>query len=337
MKLRALGSHLFRFAVVSLLLVWFAGAVSAQTLPSSPEKEEQDDVVRVSTNLVTIPVTVKTREGGYVPNLKRDGFHIYEDGVEQQISHFETVEQPFTVVLMLDTSDSTQAKLSEIQNAAIAFLDQLRPADRAVIFAFDKAHAALTTATNDRTVLASAIRRTASGGGTALYDSLDSVVKDILKRIPGRKAIVLLSDGIDTSSVKATFASVVDLAEEDYSLIYPIQWDTSGDTAHNQASGTAVTYTTPSGESLRSAYDRGTRFLERLAATSGGRFQFADSLKALERSFARIAEELREQYSLGYYPKSTAAKSKKREIKVTVDVPDAIVHARKNYSYDPGP
>ena len=100
--------------------------------------------VRVSTNLVVVPAVVKTRQGGYVPNLRREDFRIYEDGVEQEISHFENSDQPFTVTLMLDISDSTKFKLGDIQDAAIAFLHQLRPDDRALIVAFDKRFIRLT-------------------------------------------------------------------------------------------------------------------------------------------------------------------------------------------------
>jgi hypothetical protein len=94
-------------------------------------------------------------------------------------------------------------------------------------------------------------------------------------------------------------------------------------------------YTTPSGEPLRKAYERGTRYFELIAQTSGGRFQYAANLQSLERSFARIADELRQQYSLGYYPKNSAAKNGKRRIKVNVSVPDVEVHARENYAYKP--
>jgi len=92
-------------------------------------------------------------------------------------------------------------------------------------------------------------------------------------------------------------------------------------------------YTTPKGEPLRKAYERGTRYLQLVAQTSGGRFQYADNLKSLQRSFARIAEELRQQYSLSYYPKNQTLKSGKRRIKVSINVQDAVVHARDCYAY----
>ncbi len=331
-------------STATLIFMLFASvslqAQTAATLGQQPD----DEVLSVSTNIVTVPVTVKTHQGTYIPNLRREDFRIYEDGVEQEISNFETVDKPFTVMLMLDISDSTKTDLKGIQDAAIAFLDQLQPADRALIVAFDKQFVRLTEATGDRQILSDGIRRVQSGGGTALYDAIDTIIKEHLKQIPGRKAIVLLTDGIDTSSVRTTYDSTLRLATEQYALIYPIQWDTPNSflskqlsRADNNAVIGGVIYTTPSGEPLHKAYERGTRYLQLIAQTSGGRFQYANDSKNLERSFARIAEELRQQYSLSYYPQNRDQKSVKRRIKVSVNVPDAVVHARNGYAYRPAP
>lgn len=324
----------------SLILLISAAPIALKAQSQLPSGQFSDDeVVRVSTNLVTVPVIVKTHRGGYVPNLRLEDFRIYEDGVKQEISHFETVDKPFTVTLMLDISDSTRTELKDIQNAAIAFLDKLQPDDLALIVAFDKQVIRLAEPTGDRKVLSEAIRLVKTGGATALYDAIDTVINSHLKQIPGRQAIVILTDGIDTSSVRATYQSTIDSANAQYALIYPIQWDTPNDSltkqlsrADNVAAG-GVTYTTPGGEPLRKAYDRGTRYLESIASASGGRFQYANTLKNLGASFAQIAEELRQQYSLGYYPKNQALKNAKRRIKVNVSIPDAVVHARDSYAY----
>jgi Ca-activated chloride channel family protein len=308
--------------------------LQAQT-QTRPDKQQDDEVLRVSTNLVTVPVIVKTRQGGYIPNLRQEDFLIYEDGVAQEISHFETVDKPFTVVLMLDMSDSTKIDLKNIQNAAISFLNQLRPDDSAIIAAFDRQFIR-TEVTKNRYMLSDAISHVKVGGGTALYDAIDTTINKTLKQIPGRKAIILLTDGIDTSSVRTTSESTIRSAAEQYALIYPIQWDTPDDFLSKQSSGSGVggvMYTTPSGEPLRKAYERGTRYLQLIARTSGGHFQYADTLENLNRSFSRIAEELRQQYGLGYYPGNQARKNGKRRIKVTVKVPDAVVHARDSYVY----
>ncbi len=190
----------------------------AQTQKENSAIPQDIDVVRVSTSLVTVPVTVRSHEGGFIPNLRREDFRIYEDGVEQQIAHFEAADQPFTVVLVLDISDSTKIELKDIQNAAIAFVKQLQPNDRAQIVAFDKNVTTLTEATSDRQVLSDAIRRVRTGGGTSLYDAMQTVMTINQKRIGGRKAVVIFTDGIDTSSVRATYDSTLPLAEKTVDL-----------------------------------------------------------------------------------------------------------------------
>jgi Ca-activated chloride channel family protein len=327
-----------KYSALRLILVTLAASVSLHAQSAIPSSQEPDiEVLRTSTSLVAVPVIVKTRQGAYVPNLLRENFRVYEDGVEQEVSSFETNDAPFTVILMLDVSDSTRSQLGEIQKAAIAFLNQLRPADRALIISFDKQLSLLSTATGDRKVLSDAIKRVQTGGGTAIYDAIETTITAQLKRIPGRKAVVMLTDGVDTASVRATYQSTLRAATEQYALIYPIQYDISKETATGQPDDKfgRVTYTTPSGEPLDKAYQRGTRYLQRIAEISGGRFQTSDSLKNLGNSFAQIAAELRQQYSLSYYPKNTTAKSSKRRLKVVVDVPNATVHSRDNYTYKP--
>jgi Ca-activated chloride channel homolog len=327
-----------KWSKTTLIFLLVAGSLNlcAQS-PLTTGQQPDIEVLRVSTNLVTVPAIVKTRQGAYVPNLSREDFRIYEDGVEQEIASFASVDQPFTVALLLDMSDSLRIRLRETQDAALAFLKQLRPGDRALIVAFDKRFAVMTEATEDHKVLADGINRIKTGGGTPVYDTIDTIINSYMNRISGRKAIVILTDGVDTSSVRATYESTLRLATEQYALIYPIQFGTVSDAIASQVNvqlGT-VTYTTPSGEPLSKAYERGTRYLQSLALTSGGRFQFSARLEDLEESFTRIAEELRQQYSLSYYPKNSNSKSGKRRIKVIVGVPDALVHSRASYAYKP--
>ena len=123
-------------SAATLVLVFCLAAISLQAQTPPPATQEPDyEVLRTSTNLVAVPVIVKNLKGAYIPNLRREDFRIYEDGVEQDVSNFETINANFTIVLMLDVSDSTRMKLVDIQSAAIAFLDQLRPNDRALIVA----------------------------------------------------------------------------------------------------------------------------------------------------------------------------------------------------------
>lgn len=337
MHLRLASASLSLFALFA-----FPTSSSAQkkTPPKPNEETAADDVIRVNTTLVTLPVSVMDRSGRFIPDLKQEQFHLYEDGVEQQIAYFDSAEKPFTVALLLDISDSTKARLTSIQDAAAAFVDQLRPADRVFIVAFDKRISVLCEPTSDRVVLNNAIHRTATGGGTSVYDALDLVVKQRLNRVRGRKAIVLLTDGVDTTSLSATFESSLNTVRELDALIYPIQYNTSEDLLNGQANtieagghfgGGGVV--TAKGERLEVAYERATRYLKLLADNTGGRFFSAGSLNGIREKFAGVAAELRQQCSLGYYPANRSAEQPKRELKVRVSVPNAAVRSRRSYVY----
>src|SRR6266850_7231982 len=196
---------------------------------AGPEEVGEGDVVRVETTLISIPVSVMDRDGKYIPNLTKDDFRVWEDGVEQKVAYFASTEKPFTVALLIDTSGSTRFKLGEIQDAAIAFVEQLRPDDRVMVVSFSDKIRTLAQPTSDRNALRNAIRQTEPGDGTRLYDAVDQVINESLNRDEGRKAIVLLTDGVDTTSKRATYESTVRDAEELDALIYPVEYDTLSD------------------------------------------------------------------------------------------------------------
>jgi VWFA-related protein len=341
--------------------------VAASSNVSSPGPEEvgEGDVVRVNTTLVTVPVSVLDRDGRFVPNLKREDFSVFENGVEQPIAFFEPAEKPFTVALLLDTSASTHFHLADIKEAAIEFAKQLRPQDRVLVVDFNDEVLLLTEATNDLNTIETVIDENANpGNSTRLYDAVDLTIKERLNKIKGRKAIVLFTDGVDTSSQQATYQSTLSEVEELDALIYPIQYDTSDYMRAMQGagSGTVTVVTTRRGPfgtttsqqtynaplnggvpipgSTKADYDRADRYLHALADKTGGRLYEANDTTQLAQAFARIAEELRRQYSLGYYPKNESAEgSERRQIKVRVRQPNLAVKARDSYvkSSSPSP
>jgi len=331
-----------------------------QTEQQTAEEVGDDEVVRVNTSLVTIPVSVLDRDGRYIPNLGKEDFRIFEDGAEQEVAYFGAVEQPFTVALLIDTSGSTQFKLEDIQDAAIAFLDQLRPEDSVIVISFDDSIDVLSEATNDRRVLRNAIRRTRGGGSTRLYDAVDLTIKRRLNRIKGRKAIVLFTDGVDTASSRASYETNVRDAEELDAMVYPIQYDTYLDAGHTGTQWPPTSRIPPvmlpfpfpfplpipggrrgggrggggTGTS-RGEYTRAGAYLRDMAEKTGGRLYQASDVSYLERAFESIAEELRRQYSLGYYPQRQAQAAERRLIKVRVKRPNLVVRARDSYIYKP--
>jgi VWFA-related protein len=329
---------------------------------TGPEEVSEGDVVKVNTSLVTVPVSVLDRQGRFVPNLQRDDFRILDNGVEQTIAYFEAAEKPFTVALLLDTSASTHFHMEEIREAAIAFAKQLRPQDRMLVVTFNDEVLLLTpNATNDLNTVEALIDEYANtGSSTRLYDAVHLTIRERLNQIKGRKAIVLFTDGVDTSSQQATYQTTLREAEELDALIYPIQYDTTDYARSMQGGGNTVTvvttthgilgsrtsqqtYNVPANNGVpmpgtsKADYDRADKYLHALANETGGRLYQANDTTQLADSFSRIAEELRRQYSLGYYPKTeNADDNARREIKVRVKRPDLAVKARDSYTKSSG-
>ncbi len=332
-------------------------AASDAVPASGPEEVSEGDVVRVDTSLVAVPVSVLDRQGRFVPNLKREDFSVFENDIEQTIAYFEPAEKPFTVALVLDTSASTHFHLWEIKEAAIAFAKQLRPQDRVLVVSFNDQVLLLTEATNDLNVVSEVIQVNAnSGDSTRLYDAVDLVIRERLNKIKGRKAIVLFTDGVDTSSYLATYESTLKEVEELDALIYPIQYDTSDYLRAVQGAGSVSIVSTssnwpfgsrtssqviypgtsnggpPPPGTTKADYDRANKYLHELADKTGARLYQANDSAQLAQAFTRISEELRRQYSLGYYPQTSAAASgERRQIKVRVHKPNLGVRARDSY------
>jgi VWFA-related protein len=292
---------------------------------NSQNETAGDELVKIETNLVTIPVSVFDRNGLYISNLRQQDFKIFEDGKEQEIAYFGTSEKPFTVVLLLDTSPSTEYKIEEIQKAAIAFVDQLKMQDKVMVIEFDANINVLTEATNNRQKIYKAIKKADFGGGTSLYDTVDFSLRKRLNNIEGRKAIVLFTDGVDTTSYKSGYDTTLQQAEEADALIFPIYYNTFLENLRN-----AVDTNAPG---MRAAdYAVGKQYVEELAEATGGRVFRPDATPGgLTSAFEGIAEELRRQYNLGYYPSDEARAGQRKQIKVRVNRPNLVIRSRDGY------
>ena len=318
--------------------------------PISPDGETvEGDVIRFDTALVTVPVTVLDRNGRYVPTMRREQFRLTENGVEQKIAYFATTDSPFSVVLLIDTSGSTQFRLDDIQDAAIQFVGKLKPSDSVMVMSFDDRIEVLCKATTDRNAITKAIRRSRTGGGTRLYDAVEDILKKQLKTIPGRKAVVLFTDGVDTTSHRASYESTVRLAEESDAPIYSVDYDTSGfgvggggvhAPGYPSGRGTILGIPVPrpgipgsTGGAMPGDYRRAVAYLHALSNKTGGRFYSGDSLFGIAQAFTWIAEELGRQYSIGYYPAIRGKDGERRQIKVRVTEADLVVKSRDSYIY----
>lgn len=307
-------------------------AVSAPTDPQQKTAEPttaDEDVLRVETDLITVPVSVFDRNGIYVPGLTKDDFTIFEDGKEQKIEYFGLADKPFTVVLLLDTSPSAEYQIEEIQAASRAFVDELKPEDKVIVIEFDGNVHVLTEATNDRERLYKAISKADFGSGTSLYEAVNFSIRKRLEKIPGRKAIVLFTDGVDTTSRKATYDSTVDLAEESDTLIFPIYYNTY---SQNQARMRNTIGIYSSVGTSPEEYAVGRKYLQELADYTGGRVFRPEAVPGgLTAAFRGIAIELRRQYNVGYVPSEHGKPGQQKRIKVRVDRPNLVVRARDSY------
>jgi Mg-chelatase subunit ChlD len=384
------------------------------------QKPEPSDVdtVKIDTDLVLVPVIATDLNGNYIPDLKQTEFAIEEDSVKQEIAFFATVSAPFHVVLMLDTSGSTEDKLGLIRSAAISFTEQLQRGDRVKVISFDDEVRELSEFTNDKSALKAAINKTRAGEGTKLYDAMELALNNV-RSISGRKAIVIFTDGVDWHSDQASFNTTLRGLDEEGVIVYPIRYDTRAQTeriAREQSeqitpelptigvirrppSGT--TAPTFPGEGPDSVPTSGTRqktgplglplpgdimrprpemdpnrlpspddpapsrprgtypeprtsrpqpkttdsistmldglyvtadeYLKKLADKSGGKVLRADTLVSLPDAFAKIAAELRTQYSIGYYPTNKNRDETYRKIRVTTTRKNVAVRARPGY------
>ena len=328
--------------------------------PTPQVADDDNEVIKVETNLITMPVSVLDREGRFVSGLTQKDFEIFENGVHQKVDYFQSVEQPFTVVLMIDVSPSTAFRIDEIHEAAVSFVNQLRPDDRVMVVAFDDRTRVLCRPTNDKRILQNAIYQAQFGDGTSLYEAVDQVVNRELSQIQGRKAVVLFTDGVDTTSRRASYDGTLADVEEIDALFYPIRYNTQRDGfgggggwggnryPRGRSRGRSVGIggivgiilgggTFPpidpgnGGYGSSNEYETGQRYLDTLALNSGGRKFEADSTYNLEAAFSGIAEELRRQYSLGYYPEKVGEPGERKQIRVRVMRPNLVVRAKNSY------
>lgn len=358
------------------LLALSFGAV-ALGQDKAPPKNEEDEVVRVETELVDVPVVVTDRTGKPVLNLKQNNFTVYEDGKTQELADFAATSAPFEVALLLDTSGSTRGDLQLIQRSAQSFIDSLRPGDRVSIIAFKtaidgqrKAAAAdlVIELTDNRASLRSALERVSTSNGTPYYDGLVEIVDKVFVSAPkeefrGRRALVALTDGVDSTSV-AGFDEAREGLEQAGIISYFIQVDTrpffeegllgpcEGATRFSTAqirryyrsfgSKANIEQTTnfcQLGDFERLAiskklYEIADVEMNLIAKKSGGKVFSAGDLTDARNAFRSVAAEIGTKYSLGYYSSNGKRDGSYRRIRVELrSLPaGAQVRAREGYT-----
>jgi Ca-activated chloride channel family protein len=284
--------------------------------------------IRVDVSLVTVPVIVTGKQGEFVSGLRRSDFRIFENSVEQSIDSLVPGAEPFHVVLMIDTSGSTKFRLEQMQKAAIAFVDALRPQDRILVASFDREVRLAPGFSQDRDAIRQSIldaRPTA--GQTLLYDALWKVMNERLHGVSGRKAIVLFTDGIDNESLQASPSEISASLERSDVIVYAVQYDTRSDGMSDR-----YQVPVPAGyPSLSTLYNRAVKFLKNLCGRSGGRLFQPASVENLAQAFHQVAEDLRNQYTLCYYPTNQKRDGSYRRIRVMANNPGGTIRTRPGY------
>lgn len=383
----------------SLLLLAVAGqafaAVAVPWPPQGKQKSSQEQTVRLNATLVQVPAVVTDRSGKFVSDLLQADFVVSEDGKRQDISFFAAVKQPFSAVLVLDTSNSAQDRLRAIQSAAVNFTSQLRPGDRMMVISFDHEVRALTEFTEDQAELERAIRGTESGFGKLFYEGVARAL-DQLKDVEGRRAVIVFSDGVDMRSIEATAESTTRTAEEIGAVIYAVHFDTRWWIEANArrqeiehpkrktpfdvdgriplppdfggpdptptglpkpnaprieigqprrppvvydpngpGSGTQRTPSTEPPDQITSTLDKlygeADSYLQTITTRTAGRLYLADTFNDTRAAFTAIAEELRNQYLIGYYSTSSKRDGKYHKIKLELARKGVEVRARPGY------
>ena len=190
-------------AVLTLFIVVLP--VFGQGQEEKPQQDQQQPSIKIGTNLVTVPVIVTDRYGRFVTGLGRNQFIVREEGSQQKIEDFSSTEAPFSVALLIDTSRSTHNKLGSIRKAAETFIKQLLPNDRIMVVSFDDKVRFVCDFTSDHAELKRAVNSLKSNYATSLYDAIHLTINEKMSKIQGRKAIVVLTDGVDTASKQATW------------------------------------------------------------------------------------------------------------------------------------
>jgi Ca-activated chloride channel family protein len=296
-----------RAGVAAAMALLVVSVVSAQQPPPQPQADQP--LFRSSVRTVSIYATVVDATGRLVPDLQRDDFIILEDGKPVDITLFSNEPQPFTAVVMLDTSASMTANLDLLNSAAEQFVMRLLPVDRARVGAFNDKIQLSDAFTNDRDSLIADLKDLQFGNPTRLNDAIGASL-DALERIDGRRVVLMFSDGEDTAS-KVGFRTVLDRARNEEVMVYSIGLESEFFNG------------------VRLQRSRPSRDLRKISDETGGGYFELKKTDQLSPTFTRVAQELRSQYLLGFTP--TALDGKPHRLEVRLKRPGLNARARKSY------
>ena len=284
---------------------------------AAPQAPAKPQVFRAGVELVSLNVTVSDSQGRYVTDLEQGDFSVFEDGAKQELTFFNRTNLPIALSLLIDSSASMEQRMEHAQEAAIGFARRIRAQDLAQVVDFDSRVEIKMGFTSKIEELEAAIRTTSAGGSTALHNAVYISLKELAKvraKNPDeirRQAIVVLSDGEDTSSL-VSFEEVLELAKRSETAIYTIGLQ-------------------PRETSALRGFREAEFVLRQLAQETGGRAFFASKIEDLKDVYAQIADELSSQYSMGYASKNPRRDGAFRRLVVQVSRPNSTARTKRGY------
>lgn len=323
------------------LLFGLATLAGAQTPKGSPDKPKPDDdaTISIETTEVLLPVTVRDQAGQFVPNLQARDFAIFEDGVSQPITSFALKRLPVHVVLMIDTSSSAARELEDFKAAAWQFISQLDPEDKVSLIRFDDVVELVQDWTSSRNALKRALNRLQTGMFTKFNDALYLAAHEQLEKIKGRKAIIVLTDGIDSGRGATNTERALRTLLEAEAAVYVVSKTRIQGRADREELAFYEKSSAGSANKLRidglkmslQQLAESERHLTRLAEETGGRIFLPESFDELDQAYQQVADELRSQYVIFYTPTNAAHDGRYRAVRVKVNKPGYHAATRLGY------
>jgi VWFA-related protein len=317
-----------------------AAAAAAAAAEARSAERASKDAIRIDTQLVNLNIKAVDKANKPLSSLTREDFIVYEDGIKQEISYFDPVSAPINLVLLLDLSGSTSDKRGVMLSAAKKFVDSLSPQDRVAVAAFTREYYVVSDFTTDRALIKErlgSLRRVS--GGTSFYDAVWTTLDLLAKVNDSRKAVVVLTDGVDerllsdASGSKRPFDLVLERAQEEDVSIYPIYLDSEMAQIQKDIQDPELKERSRQRMIDRRLRPRQTALkqLEALAESSAGFVFKADNEEDLDGVYQHVAAELRMLYSLAYSPENSAKDGRFRKINVEVKREGVALRTRRGY------
>lgn len=317
-----------RFALCILVPLYLGGWLFSQETQKNPpaDKSQEPFKIGVEVNLVNLPVNARLASGGFAKGLKQEDFKVFEDGVEQEIVLFQPESVPVHVALLIDISGSVENEWGTIRTAARRFAAALSPKDQVAVVTFNMVPRLVLDWTEQANLVDKALGKVLPKGSTALFDAVYVAFDDLFKGVEGKKAVILLTDGFDNTS-KVKYEEALDLAMHSEAMVYVV--------SETEVLRATMEYYKRK-ENVQIDVDAGDfaaadSILKNLSYQTGGRVLYPTNFGELGNVYAEVAQELANQYAIGYIPHNRVKDGGYRAVSIACSNPEVRVSTRPGY------